>query len=100
MLGDREVRWLGEAERLLEAHGSSGSRARGARGGIERRSSGPRLQDWVDRGEEEVGPVLKTRGLVVSAGWSGWIWEDPDGDGEWVAAAETREMDGTSRTRV
>ena len=23
-------------------------------------------------------------------GMGGWIWEDPDGDGEWVAAAETR----------
>ena len=39
-----------------------------------------RWRDWVD---------LKTR-----KGF--WIGEDPDGDGEWVAAAETRGMDGTS----
>lgn len=44
--------------------------------------------------------MLKTREVVVSAGWSGWIWEDPEGDGEWVAGAETRGMDGTSRSRV
>ena len=30
-----------------------------------------------------------------------WIWEDPDGDGEWVAAARWEKMDGTDpRTRV
>ena len=36
--------------------------------------------------------MLKTREVVVSVGWSGWIWEDPDGDGEWVAAADTEWM--------
>ena len=30
-----------------------------------------------------------------------WIWEDPDGDGEWVAAARWEKMDVTDpRTRV
>ena len=31
-------------------------------------------------------------------GMGGWIWGDPDGDGEWVAAAETRGL--VSRVRL
>ena len=34
-----------------------------------------RLRDWVDRGEEDVGPVLKTRELVGI----GWEWVDGSG---------------------
>ena len=42
------------------------------------RSSEPRLQDWVDRGKEVVGPIGKSRER-------GWIWRDPEGN--WLAAA-------------
>ena len=54
--------------------------------GSSRRSSGPRLRDWVDRGKEVVGPIGKSRER-------GWIWRDPDEDAEWVAARLV--MDGT-----
>ena len=41
---------------------------------VERSScAGWRGNKRVDRGEEGAGPVLKTRGVVGSAAWNGWI---------------------------
>ena len=79
-----QAKYDGGCSRCLSGGGHGQEREDGDRAG------------WVDRGKEAGCEGIWAGGWLQRSGWVEVDREDPDGDGEWVAAAETREMDGTS----